>query len=94
MKLIDFEFATKAVSDQCLLTQCGTPLYIAPEILQGTPYGSKVDVWSVRTPGDSIDVIVFGKDQPHSRQATRAHINILQGIVCWICIRNIGSGSK
>ena len=47
VKLIDFEFATKAASDQCLLTQCGTPLYIAPEILQGTPYGSKVDVWSL-----------------------------------------------
>ena len=47
MKLIDFEFATKAASDQCLLTQCGTPLYIAPEILQGTPYGSKVDLWSL-----------------------------------------------
>lgn len=47
VKIIDFEFATKAKSEECLLTKCGTPIYMAPEILQGAPYGSKVDMWSL-----------------------------------------------
>lgn len=26
-------------------TQCGTPLYVAPEVHMGQPYATKVDVW-------------------------------------------------
>jgi calcium/calmodulin-dependent protein kinase (CaM kinase) II/calcium/calmodulin-dependent protein kinase I len=34
-------------SDLSLKTQCGTPGYVAPEILEGVPYGTKVDMWSL-----------------------------------------------
>mmetsp|Transcript_3304 Transcript_3304/g.12722 ORF Transcript_3304/g.12722 Transcript_3304/m.12722 type:complete len:502 (+) Transcript_3304:339-1844(+) len=45
VKLADFGFAKK-VSGKSLDTQCGTPGYVAPEILKGAKYGTEVDMWS------------------------------------------------
>ena len=30
-----------------LLTNCGTPIYMAPEIWESKPYTQKVDIWSI-----------------------------------------------
>ena len=49
IKLGDFGLGTFCTATQETLTErCGTPLYIAPEVLAGhdISYGSKVDVWS------------------------------------------------
>lgn len=47
IKIADFGFAKETTSSTCLLTQCGTPGYVAPEILEGVPYGTKADMWSL-----------------------------------------------
>jgi calcium/calmodulin-dependent protein kinase I len=46
LKLADFGFAAKAVGN-VLRTQCGTPGYVAPEILMDKPHGKAVDMWSI-----------------------------------------------
>ncbi|CAI5707301.1 unnamed protein product [Peronospora effusa] len=50
IKLADFGFAKKAAiqsRDVGLSTACGTPGYVAPEILMSKPYGKEVDIWSI-----------------------------------------------
>jgi len=45
----DFGF-TKNISDAPtpagLVTRCGTPAYVGPELISGTPYGKPVDMWA------------------------------------------------
>jgi calcium/calmodulin-dependent protein kinase I len=48
IKLADFGFAKQVqMDDKGLATACGTPGYVAPEILQAKPYGKAVDIWSI-----------------------------------------------
>ena len=47
VKIADFGFAKKVYDHNSLTTQCGTPGYVAPEILEGTPYDERADMWSV-----------------------------------------------
>lgn len=46
LKVADFGFAARA-SGAVLSTQCGTPNYVAPEIIRNDKYGCEVDMWSV-----------------------------------------------
>ena len=47
LKLADFGLATMLNPNQLMTVACGTPGYVAPEILCGTAYGKEVDIWSV-----------------------------------------------
>lgn len=47
VKIADFGFAKKVYEPNSLTTQCGTPGYVAPEILEGTAYDERADMWSV-----------------------------------------------
>uniref|UniRef100_A0A7S2W826 Protein kinase domain-containing protein n=1 Tax=Eucampia antarctica TaxID=49252 RepID=A0A7S2W826_9STRA len=47
IKLADFGFATRVYAPNSLSKQCGTPFFVAPEILLRNPYDEKSDMWSV-----------------------------------------------
>lgn len=47
IKIADFGFAKHTKDDHSLATMCGTPGYVAPEILKKERYGTKVDMWSM-----------------------------------------------
>lgn len=47
VKIADFGLAKLLSSTDMMATACGTPGYVAPEILEGKPYTEKVDNWSI-----------------------------------------------
>ena len=52
IKLADFGLAKEfdhADSNKMLQTHCGTPINMAPEILERSPYTDKADLWSLGT---------------------------------------------
>ena len=51
----------------CLTTQCGTPGYVAPEILEGVPYDTRSDMWSLGV----IVYILLGGYPPFIEQNQR-----------------------
>lgn len=47
IKLCDFGFARHSTGIKRIMTMCGSPLYMAPEIYQKIGYSQSVDVWSL-----------------------------------------------
>lgn len=56
IKIADFGLAKLIKGDSLMQTACGTPGYVAPEILEGRPYGPEVDLWSLGV----ITYILYG----------------------------------
>ena len=46
IKIADFGLA-RFLQGELATTACGTPGYVAPEILDGKGYGKEVDYWSI-----------------------------------------------
>jgi len=67
IKIADFGFAKKCPTSKCLTTQCGTPGYVAPEILEGVQYDTKADMWSLGV----ITYILLGGYPPFIEQNQR-----------------------
>jgi serine/threonine protein kinase len=57
IKVADFGFARRVHTPRSLTTRCGTPTYVAPEILKNIPHDTKADMWSV---GVIIYVLLVG----------------------------------
>jgi serine/threonine protein kinase len=49
IKLADFGFARHLNGTDMAATLCGSPLYMAPEVLLGERYDGKADLWSIGT---------------------------------------------
>ena len=48
VKLTDFGLSRIMTAKDVVSDSCGTPAYIAPEMLQGgAPYNKQVDVWAL-----------------------------------------------
>ena len=46
-KLTDFGWSNYMQDDEKRTTVCGTPIYLAPEIIDETGHDEKVDVWCI-----------------------------------------------
>lgn len=57
IKVADFGFSRRVHTPQSLTTRCGTPTYVAPEILKNIPHDTQADMWSV---GVIIYVLLVG----------------------------------
>lgn len=61
VKLTDFGFAREVFTDMneaSEFTRLGTPIYMSPQILNGIPFSSKTDIWSL---GILIYEMLYGK---------------------------------
>eukprot|EP01098_Paradermamoeba_levis_P006748 TRINITY_DN2807_c0_g1_i2.p1 TRINITY_DN2807_c0_g1~~TRINITY_DN2807_c0_g1_i2.p1 ORF type:complete len:142 (-),score=31.87 TRINITY_DN2807_c0_g1_i2:251-676(-) len=48
MKITDFGLSNELNPESgVLVTRCGTPHYVAPEVVQGCPYDGAVDLWAL-----------------------------------------------
>jgi len=57
-------------------TSCGTPSYVAPEILEGRPYDASVDLWSL---GVVAYILLAGYAPFHARNQTELFRSIVAG---------------
>lgn len=77
IKIIDFGFARMAAPDKKSYIYCGTPNYMAPEIIQKVQYaGPPVDIWAA---GVVLYVMLTGGFPFSSMKETKVFKKILSG---------------
>jgi serine/threonine protein kinase len=70
----DFGFATRVYFPKSLTRQCGTPYFVAPEVLLGTGYDTKADMWS-------LGVIVYSLLNGDLPFTGRTHLELFKKIL-------------
>jgi len=73
LKIADFGFARHLQKTSMADTLCGSPLYMAPEILQHKSYDNKADLWSA---GTVLFEMIAGRPPFHGEN----HIDLLRNI--------------
>lgn len=76
IKLIDFGFAQRVTGPNCLTRRCGTPYFVAPEIIRKEAYDQRADMWSV---GVIIHLLLSGHLPFQGRNAMELFKNVLKG---------------
>eukprot|EP00555_Chaetoceros_dichaeta_P003563 CAMPEP_0198251994 /NCGR_PEP_ID=MMETSP1447-20131203/2635_1 /TAXON_ID=420782 /ORGANISM="Chaetoceros dichaeta, Strain CCMP1751" /LENGTH=688 /DNA_ID=CAMNT_0043937135 /DNA_START=14 /DNA_END=2080 /DNA_ORIENTATION=- len=88
VKVADFGFAknlSDAPTPAGLVTRCGTPAYVAPELIRGIPYGKSVDVWGC---GVILFLLLGGKQPFRGKEQQDIYRKIIAGdftfhTKCW-----------
>ena len=47
VKVADFGFCKEMMNNELTQTMVGSPIYMAPEVLKGSVYDNRADVWSL-----------------------------------------------
>jgi len=76
LKLTDFGFAKNLSDTGRAFTLCGTPEYLAPEIIRGTGYGCSVDWWAL---GVLLFEMLSGYSPFYSTSPLDIYKNVLSG---------------
>jgi len=74
VKIADFGLSKMFTSGEKLMTGCGTPGYVAPEVLLCEEYDSKVDLWSI---GVITYILLSGYSPFHSDDETELFEKIM-----------------
>ena len=77
IKLVEFGNAKFLKPGEKTTTSCGTAIYIAPEILNGTPHDARVDVWSL---GILISELISGETPFQATTTKQVYENINCGM--------------
>merc|ERR1711862_341102 len=78
IKLIDFGFAQRVSGPKSLNRRCGTPYFVAPEIIRKEKYDERADMWSV---GVIIYLLLSGELPFSGINKYQLYRNILEGKV-------------
>lgn len=89
--ILDFGFAQFLSNSQTKFAICGSPLYMAPEILLKNKYDARVDLWSV---GVIMYECLFG-EAPYSSNSFQElaekikdcrPIKVITLLICFTCV--------
>ncbi|CDQ98775.1 unnamed protein product [Oncorhynchus mykiss] len=100
IKIADFGFARYLQSNMMAATLCGSPMYMAPEVIMSQNYDAKADMWSI---GTVVYQCLVGKppfqvgwregvDMGHFFFLTQSRIKLCEENSTCLCKKNVSHG--